>query len=295
MGWSERERRVLLQIEEWENNLNDYIPTDFERSFDKWLELGFDKLDPEVKEQFFKKMDNWLFHLHAFIQGSDSQMSTRERIIKEARIFDEQIEQIGDMKNLSVDQLTYLADQQIAKYRIYSFTQGGLAGTGGALLGVDIPALVILNLRAVQNIALVYGYDVNIPYEMMTSLKVFHAATLPKRMRSAGWAKLIEEASQLAERYYYLYEKDEELTDETWLELPLLQILKSMVIIMFRKKLIQGLPLVGMAIGAGLNYKLSRQVTEFAHHYYQMRYLKDKGKFDVRSNHVFLGDESDPR
>ncbi|MEC1637716.1 EcsC family protein [Schinkia azotoformans] len=281
MEWSDSERRVYKQIVDWEQGLFEYIPTDIERALDKWIEFGFEKLDPEIKEQFFKNLDNMLFHLHAFIQGSDSQMIAKERLIKTARVLDEDIDQVTDLKKLTIDQLVYLADQQIAKYRIYSFAQGGLAGTGGALLGVDVPAVIILNLRAVQTLANVYGYDVNIPYEMMTSLRVFHAATLPKRMRAAGWSKLINEVQQFDDQFYYLYEKDEELTNETWLEQPLIQILKSMVIILFRKKVIQGLPLVSMAFGAGMNYKLSRQVTEFANHFYQMRYLNEKNNVEI--------------
>ncbi|MEC1720484.1 EcsC family protein [Schinkia azotoformans] len=281
MEWSDSERRVYKQIVDWEQGLFEYIPTDIERALDKWIEFGFEKLDPEIKEQFFKNLDNMLFHLHAFIQGSDSQMIAKERLIKTARVLDEDIDQVTDLKKLTIDQLVYLADQQIAKYRIYSFAQGGLAGTGGALLGVDVPAVIMLNLRAVQTLANVYGYDVNIPYEMMTSLRVFHAATLPKRMRAAGWSKLINEVQQFDDQFYYLYEKDEELTNETWLEQPLIQILKSMVIILFRKKVIQGLPLVSMAFGAGMNYKLSRQVTEFANHFYQMRYLNEKNNVEI--------------
>lgn len=278
MKWSDREKQVYQDIASWERTLFEYIPSDIERTIDKWVEASFNKLDENIKEQFFKNLDQWLFHLHAFIQGSDSQIQAKEHLLKSARVLDESIKKISDMKRLTIDQLSYLADQQIAKYRIYSLMQGGLAGTGGILLGVDIPAIIVLNLRAVQNIALVYGYDVNIPYEMMTSLKVFHAATLPKRMRAEGWSKLLEEAQQFDEQLYYFYEKDEQLTNESWLEQPLIQIMKSIVIMMFRKKLIQGLPLIGMAVGAGMNYRLSRQVTEFANRYYQMRYLIDKNK-----------------
>ena len=37
-----------------------------------------------------------------------------------------------------------------------------------------------------------------------------------------------------------------------------------------------------MAIGAGTNYQLTRKVTEFAHNYYQLRYLNQKrGKFKM--------------
>lgn len=66
------------------------------------------------------------------------------------------------------------------------------------------------------------------------------------------------------------------ITDVMWIEQPVQQILKAMVIALFRKKLIQGIPLVGMAIGSGINYQLTRKVTELAQKYYQLRYLKEK-------------------
>ena len=55
---------------------------------------------------------------------------------------------------------------------------------GGALsVASDLPAITFINLRLVQLIAMSYGYEVNTPKEMMISLKVFHAGTLPKRLQ----------------------------------------------------------------------------------------------------------------
>jgi len=54
-----------------------------------------------------------------------------------------------------------------------------------------------------------------------------------------------------------------------------------MVIALFRRKMIQGMPLVSIAIGAGANYQLTRKVTELAHKYYQYRYLKEKEEFQI--------------
>ena len=97
------------------------------------------------------------------------------------------LEKIEDLKKLDIDQLQYIAEQQIARHRLYSFAQGGLAGTGGTLLlGTDIPAMAVINLRVVQLIAMTYGFEVNTPYEMMSSLKVFHTATLPPAFTKRG-------------------------------------------------------------------------------------------------------------
>ncbi|WP_010678422.1 EcsC family protein [Bacillus timonensis] len=275
MGLSEREIQILTEIEKWSEQMH-HEQTDFEMTYDKWLESSLNLIPENIRTEFFSKLDNWLFHLHAMLQGSQFQMDARVRLIRSARIFNQEIEDISDLKELTIDQLTYLAENEIAKHRLYSFAHGGLSGTGGLLLlGTDIPAITVLNLRIVQLIAMTYGYEVNTPFEMMTSLKVFHAATLPKRMRYQGWEALIDEADGTIQNQYF-YQGSEDLTDETWLELPLKHIVKAITISVLRKRVIQGIPLISMAIGAGMNYQLTRQVSDFAHNYYRLRLLKEK-------------------
>lgn len=275
MPLTDRETIVLREIRDWEGSLLSYEANDFQLTYEKYLERSFSLLPGEVQKKFFSVIDSWLFHLHSLIQGSQLQMDAKERILASGRIFRNDIAEIIDLKRLNIDQLQYIAEQQIARHRLYSFAQGGLAGTGGTLfLGTDIPAMAVINLRIVQLIAMTYGFEVNSPFEMMTSLKVFHTATLPPRIKKAGWASLLAELE--ASDQHYFYEGNEEIIDITWLEQPVQQILKAMVITLFRKKVIQGIPLVSMAIGAGANYQLTRKVTDLAHKYYQLRYLKEK-------------------
>jgi hypothetical protein len=275
MPLSEREGKVLNEIRDWEKKLLSYEANDFQLTYEKYLERSFSLLPDKIQKQFFSLIDSWLFHIHGIIQGSQLQLDAKERILIAGRIFKKDLEKIDDLKQLDIDQLQYIAQQQIARHRFYSFAQGGLAGTGGTLLlGSDIPAMAVINLRVVQLIAMTYGFEVNSPFEMMTSLKVFHTATLPPRIQKEGWVTLIDEMD--GEGDHYFYEGDEEITDITWLEQPIQQILKAMVITLFRKKAILGIPLVSMAIGAGANYQLTRKVTDLANKYYQLRYLKEK-------------------
>ncbi|MFE8704215.1 EcsC family protein [Cytobacillus sp. FJAT-54145] len=275
MALTEREKVVLSGIKEWENKLYDYRPNDLELTYDKYLERSFSLLPEHVQKQFFSALDSWLFHLHALIQGTQIQLDAKERILSAGRIFDENIEKLEDLRSLNIDQLKYIAQQQIARHRLYSFTQGGLAGTGGTiLLGTDIPAAAVINIRVVQLIAMTYGYEVNNPFEMMTSLKVFHSATLPARLQSQGWDQLMNDLKEQED--FYFYEGEEDLTDISWLEQPIKQLFKGLAIILLRNKTLQGIPFVSMAIGAGSNYQLTRKVTDFAHNYYQMRYLLEK-------------------
>ncbi|MEH7503458.1 EcsC family protein [Neobacillus drentensis] len=278
MPLTDREAKVLNEIQDWERNLHEYEPNDFQFTYEKYLQQTFSLLPEKVQQQFFSVIDSWLFHLHSMIQGSQLQMDAKERILSSGRIFHKDLEKIEDLRQLKIEQLQYIAEQQIARHRLYSFAQGGLAGTGGPLLlSTDIPAIAVINLRVVQLIAMTYGVEVNTPFEMMTSLKVFHTATLPPRLQKEGWTSLMNELESQDDDFFY--EGNEEITDITWLEQPVQQLLKALVITLFRKKVIQGIPLVSMAIGAGANYQLTRKVTDLAHKYYQLRYLNEKEEF----------------
>ena len=280
MPYTDRETKVWNEISEWEKNLFNYEPNDFQLTYEKYLERSFSLLPETVQKQFFSLVDTWLFHLHGMIQGSQLQMDAKERILSSGRVFIPNLENISDLKNLDINQLQYIAEQHIARHRLYSLAQGGLAGTGSSLLlGMDIPAMAVINLRVVQLIAMTYGYEVNTPYEMMTSLKVFHIGTLPPRIQKEGWIMLKDELEKYDNPYFY--EGTEEISNITWLEQPLQQVFKAMVIALFRRKMIQGMPLVSIAIGAGANYQLTRKVTELAHKYYQYRYLKEKEEFQI--------------
>ncbi|WHY55425.1 EcsC family protein [Peribacillus simplex] len=275
MEFTNREMKLWNEISEWQEKLYQYEPTDLAALYDKWLEQGFALLPENVQQQFFDKLDTWLFHLHAMVQSSQVQIDARERILASARVFNEEIETLSDLNHLSIDQLNYIANQHIAKHRLYSFAQGGLSGSGGLLLlGSDIPAMTVINVRIVQLIAMSYGVEVNTPFEMMLALKVFNAGAMPKRLQGIAWEELIREVQTAEDDYFYL--GIEELTNPTWMEQPLKQLLKALSITVFRKKLVRGIPFISMAIGAGSNYQMTRSVSEFAQKFYQFRYLLEK-------------------
>ncbi|MBN8191975.1 EcsC family protein [Bacillus sp. NTK074B] len=275
MNWSERDKQVWQSIKTWREELYEYEANDLEHTYVKWLDYAFESIPEDVQEQFFQRLDGWLFHMHSLIQGSQMQNDARERILVTARAFNQDIQTVEDLHYLTIDQLHYIAEQHAGRHRIYSLLQGGVTGTGGLVaLGSDLPAMLVINLRSVQLIAITYGFDVQTPFEMMTSLKVFHAATLPARLRALAWEDLMEDLNKKDSNYFY--DGSEQLTDYTWLEGSMKQALKAMAITMFKGKKWSGLPLVSIAIGAGSNYQLSRKITDFAEKYYQYRYLRDK-------------------
>ncbi|KKB37586.1 EcsC family protein [Bacillus thermotolerans] len=275
MAWTEREQAVWNDVMNWEQRLADYEGNDFQYTYSKWLNRALMALPEETLESFFTQLDNVLFQIHSLLQSSQLQNEARERIIMSARVFNEEISSIQDLKKLKIDQVRYLNSQHSSRQRLYSLVQGGVTGTGGAVpLSTDLAAIAILNLRAVQITAMTYGYDPQQPFEMMASLKVFHAATLPERLKAEGWQELLMDLEERENPYFY--NEQEYLTDPSWLEGTIKQFAKLFAITVFKNKKVSNLPIIGLAIGAGANYRLTKDITEFAEKYYQYRWLQEK-------------------
>ncbi|MGQ4665994.1 EcsC family protein [Metabacillus halosaccharovorans] len=275
MNELEREKEILEEIKAWEHELQNDNRTDFQRTFSRWLDRKMDEIPDRMKKVFYEKVDASLYNLHSVIQNSFIQQDAKKQIILSARALNEKIIEISDLHFLSVDQLHYLADLQTSKHRLYSFLQGGMTGTGGILLiGADLPLQTILNLRSIQMISMCYGYEINNPYEMMTSLKVYHAALMPKYLQYSQWEKLIEEVDS-EDRMGYFYSGNEDLADVKSVEFFLKQIAKLSVLSLFKRKLVAGIPVVSMMVGATSNYHATRQITEFANKFYQYRLITE--------------------
>ncbi|WLD92370.1 EcsC family protein [Alkalihalobacillus sp. AL-G] len=276
MNWTNNEQRVWSEIEKWEQEYFTYYPSDFSNTYDKWFDDAFGKLTPAYKNKALQTVDNLLFHLHSILLNAQFQQDTKERILLSVQAMNKDIEVWEDLKHCRIEQLRYIAQHQVAKHRLISFAQGGLSGAGGILfLGLDIPASIASHLRSIQVIALSYGFAINEPYETMLSLKVFHAATLPQQHQRHAWDKLMDELSDQQLNPYF-FESEEVVADNRWIRHLVSLIGKGMVLFMLRKRLIQGIPIMGMVYGAATNYQLSRQITDFANQFYQKRWLLEK-------------------
>lgn len=275
MDWTKRDEVVWEELQEWRQSLFEYEATDFENAYDKWIDQAFSLLPDSLQIQFFEKVDGWLFHLNSLLRGSQLQSEAPQRILNVARSMDGNIHALSDLRNLSVDKLTYLAEQQAARHRLYSLIQGGMTGSGKPVwVSSDFLAMLVINLRAIQLTAMSFGYDVQSPAGLLETLKVYHTATMPDRLKMFGWEDLMNDLKKEGEEYYY--DIPERVTDQSWIDEPLKQLLKIALIVMFAKKKISGKPLLSMAIGTGINYRTTRNMTEFALKYYQYKHLLQK-------------------
>ncbi|MGG3800097.1 EcsC family protein [Metabacillus fastidiosus] len=269
-----REDDILEEIRNWEQILAEDNRSDFSRTVDKWSDLMISEMPETLRERFFAKYDSYLLHLHSFIQSSQTHQDTKRPILLYAKTLNPNINHIHDLQILTIDQLHYIADIQTSKHRLYSFFQGGLTSLGGlSLASLDIPSQVVINLRAVQMIAMCYGFETNNPFEMMTSLKVYYASLLPNHLKYEQWLLLKDDLNMHKGDTPYFYDGVESVADNSVIEFLVKQIIKLSFIMFFKRKLTKGIPVLGAAIGAGYNYQMTKKVTEFAHNYYRYRLL----------------------
>lgn len=282
MSLSTTEEEVLNRIAAWEDRFFQYEPTDFGVLYQSWANRSLGKLSSSWLEKVNMTIDQLVFHLQALIQSTEWLQNAREQLLTESRVFQQDIREVEDLKKLSVPQLAFIAQKHIGKQRLLSTVQGGMTGTGGFfLLTLDVPLSISIQLYAVQLISLTYGNEVALPGEMMTALKVFHIGLLPKRLRRLAWAAIEEEVIK-GDINPYFYDGEKETSNPSWFEGGLKQLGKTIVISQLKRKLFQGVPIMGMAVGAGLNYQTTKQVTEVANYFYQKRFLLEKaGGTDV--------------
>lgn len=270
----DRERIVLEELDNWEQRMKEDNRSDFKRTFDKWSNRKINEIPETLRGKFFEKYDNSLLHIHSFIQNSQIHQDAKRQVLLYAKTLNPNIQDIHDLQHLTIDQLHYMADLQTSKHRLYSFFQGGLTSFGSlSLCSADLPAQMIINLRAVQMIALCYGFEANNPFEMMTSLKVYHASLLPKHLQCEQWILLKDELHEYKDNAHYFYDGVEEIANNSSIEFLVKQMIKLSFIAFFKKKSIRSIPILSAAIGAGSNYQMTKRVTDFAHNYYRYRLL----------------------
>ncbi|MCT8137375.1 EcsC family protein [Anaerobacillus sp. CMMVII] len=268
-----REKAVLESIENWEQSYFVEVDQNSYYTLETNLNEAIENWRPDLQKKLLKTIDSIIFHTHAIAQNSRYDKETTAKVLDFGRVFNENINEVSDMRCLTIDQLRFITNQHLAKQRLVSLMQGGFAGLGGFFtVALDLPMMLIINLRSIQLTAMTYGYDLNKPFELMLALKVFHVATLPRTLQKEGWEHLLVELNHIEDEWL-LFDDPNSQNTTVWLQQPIKQIGKGMVLFLLRKKLIQGVPLLGITVGASANYFLAKQVSEIAHYFYQKRFL----------------------
>ncbi|MBB6452114.1 hypothetical protein HNQ94_000535 [Salirhabdus euzebyi] len=230
-----------------------------------------------MNTKLLAKIDDYLFYMYHFLQGTSRYKEDRERIIHESLIFDEQIEKIEDLRYLPIRQLTHLAEKICQKDTWLSAVQGGILGMSPAILAsANIPITLIRSVRKAQLTGLCFGYEMIKPYEMIMVLKFLYITRLPKGDRYTAWKSFKKE---IYVDPPFVYEGEDRLLDEKMVIHHGKLLLEMMCIVSLRNKRVRQIPFISIGLSCLANYCRSNDENRFIIKYFQYRYLLEKGCF----------------
>src|SRR5579883_2668738 len=251
------EKAALAEIDAFKNP----NPTLLSRAWDvisKPFESAADlALDNKVGEAIMKAISGII----RLLNDSASWSVRTDAILDEFRKDGHKgVKRLNHIRKLSLEQVDKVVGYLGAKYRTIAAAEGGATGMMGLPgIPIDIPALIAIALRAVNEYATYYGFDVSVEHERKFATSVLGVASSPTLLaKHSALAEITKLSALLAKR-------------ATWADLEkvglvelIKTIAKSLGIRLTKQKLGQIVPLIGLFVGAGVNIWYVSNVVESA-------------------------------
>ncbi|WP_206796219.1 EcsC family protein [Amycolatopsis sp. MtRt-6] len=149
------------------------------------------------------------------------------------------------------------------------------AGTVAAAMAADAVLVLGAMTRAIAHTAAYYGYDTELPQERVFALGVLSFGMAQQTSKGIAYVQLNKLVNDLARK-------------ATWEQLNkngVTRIVKAFyerfAMRLTKQKLGQAVPVLGIAIGAGLNARLLHNLTEDAENLYRERFLREKHNLET--------------
>jgi len=254
----------LQEIEAWEKD---------QKGLWFWERLGripfkiLDKMTPTFIQQ---KLALLVDELGSYIQSGGKYLINEQAMIQKIRknSSEQNIFTIADIGNIPLEEMIALSDK-LQKERVKLATvQGASTGFGGIFtLAIDIPFILGMALKTLQEIAIIHGYDPNDKMERIFIVKClqFTSADI------VGKEAILEELSSMHSNNNVSEKMISQL--QGWQE----------VFFTYRdqmgwKKLFQMVPVAGMIFGAYANKGMMQDVAETGIMLYRKRRIYEKLK-----------------
>lgn len=146
----------LKEIEKWEKDQQKVW------FWEKLSRLPFQMLDKLTPAFIQKKIGVLLDEMGHYIQSGGVYLTSEKGIIHQfqKKCADESIQRIEDIEAAPIEVMDAISDQMGKNRTNLATVQGATTGVGGMFtLAADIPAVLGLSLKTLQDIAVTYGYD----------------------------------------------------------------------------------------------------------------------------------------
>jgi hypothetical protein len=142
-------------------------------------------------------------------------------------------------------------------------------------MAADAAAVLLAANRAVAHVAAYYGYDAELPDEQVFMLGVLGLGTATEAGKVAAYAELNKLVQALARRATW------EKLSQSVVTRAVQRVFTRLGFRLTQRKLGQAVPVIGIAIGAGMNAQLLHRITDDAEHLYRERFLRERYGLEV--------------
>ncbi|MDZ5473810.1 EcsC family protein [Bacillus sp. 31A1R] len=258
----ESKENLLIELrksEDWEKEQNDLW------FWEKIGRLPFKLLDKWTPAFFQKKIGLLLDELGQYLQTGGSYLSSISSI--KTYFPNLQIQTFDEVKKLSILEMDSAVEKLTVNRKRLATLQGASTGIGGIFtLTIDIPLLLGMQLKTIQDIAMCYGYNPKDMKERLFIVKClqFTSSDIVGKKAILQQLSLFDQPDNTVER-----EVVSEL--QGWRE----------VVYTYRdqlgwKKLFQMIPIAGLIFGAFINRSAVGDISETAMMLYRKRRILEK-------------------
>jgi EcsC protein family len=258
------ERQQAVAIEDWKNR----PPSVFGNAVGyalKPLAWAFGQVVPPSAVEGALRGADWLARQTLF----------EERIFRDAGV-----KNIDDLRALNLRQLDALGESFHGWAIGYAVVQGGATGAAGLTgIAVDIPLLLTLTLRTVRGVGACYGYVSDDESEQHFVRGIIAAAGANSVAEKTAALLFLRElqVTLLRQTFKSMAAKAaEQIVGKEAAIVALRNLARQLGVNLTKRKMLQGIPLIGSAVGALTNYTFIDDVAIAARRSYQQRWLGDR-------------------
>lgn len=264
------QREVWDEIARWEiDPISSTV--DWSKKIDSLKDAVLSKIPDSISMPIADAMEGWMSALH----DMSDKFVRKEALVKEVASDSEvtkanlRVEKIEDLRRVPLEILDKISLASLRGGKVLAGGEGVLAGLAGFVgMAVDIPSLMSINLRFINQIANTYGFDIMASEEeRLFAFSVLGASNTSQAAKATFLKQLNEIAVAVAQRKTWKH-----LNKSIIVQL-LQQIAKIVGIRLTKKKLTQVVPILGSLAAGGSNYKFTHDNLVAARMMYRKRWL----------------------
>ncbi|WP_137789397.1 EcsC family protein [Bacillus sp. E(2018)] len=258
--------KELQQIEKWEKDQKGLW------FWERITRLPFKLLDKVTPKFIQNKIGTLLDEIGGYIQNGGQYLSKEKSVFQ---FFEKQtgrtIQELEEFKTIPVEEMKSVSLELANKRKDAATLQGASTGIGGIFtLAIDIPAILAISLKTLQEIAIIHGYDPNDKEERVYILKCLQFSTSDY----VGKEAILNDLAAISEDEMKSREVISQI--QGWREVTL-----TFTESFGWKKLFQMVPIAGILFGAFANRSMINDLAETGTMLYQKRRIVERLNSDT--------------